>query len=181
MAKRWGILVSLVAVALTLVTFTGSILAAPPSPAPGPNYGFGFMGGVMLQRVASLLGITTDDIAAQLRQGKTLVQIGQTRNVSEQVLADTFVQPMKDELSLQTKYGYLTQEQAGARLQAQQDRVKDMVNATPGAQGTDGYGSGACPGVGLGGPGGMMGAGGMMGFGGQGGPGFGGRSMMGWQ
>ncbi len=181
MLKKWGVLGSLVVVAAMLFTFAGSVLAAPPSPTPGPGSGFGFMGGVTLQRVASLLGTTTDDVAAQLRQGKTLVQIAQAKNVSEQALTATITQPMKDQLALQTKYGYLTQEQADARLLAHQDRVKAMVNATPGAQGTDGNGSGTCPGVGLGGPGGMMGSGGMMGAGGQGGTGFAGRGMMGWR
>jgi len=174
MLKKVGILGGLALVALLLVTFTGSALAAPP----GPNhYGFGFLDRVTLQRVATLLGATPADLTAQLQQGKTLAALAQAKGVAEQTLADMILQPFKDRLALQVKYGYLTQEQADALLQAQQARVKDLITATPGTNAENGFGG--CHGSGWGGPGGMMGTG-MTGFGGQGMMGTGGSGMMGW-
>ncbi|MDP2935727.1 MAG: hypothetical protein Q8O86_04465 [Dehalococcoidia bacterium] len=81
--------------------------------------------------------------------------------------SDTLLQPFKDQLALQSKYGYVTQQQADARLQYEQGRVKDLINTAPGPNGNNGYGYGSCHGGGWGGFGGMMGS-------------FGGRGMMGW-
>lgn len=168
MAKKLAVLGSLVLVALMLVTFTGMALAQPPTPTV-PYRGFGIMGGVTLQQVADLLGTTPTEVAAQLREGKTLAQIAQAKGVTEQALTDAILKPFKDRLALQVKYGYLTQEQADAWLQQQQTWIKEHISTAPGA------GNGWCPmlGGGWGGFGGMMGPRGMMSFGG--------RGMMGWQ
>lgn len=171
MVKKLGMLGGLVLVAVLLVTFAGSALAAPPDPPAGPGYtGFGFLDRVSLQRVATLLGTTPADLTAQLQQSKTLVQLAQAKGVNEQTLSDTILQPFKDRLALQVKYGYLTQEQADASLQSQQARVKELITTVPGSSTGTGYGS--CHDGGFGGPVGMMGGGGRTGFGG--------RGMMGW-
>ncbi len=179
MNRKLGILGVLTAVALLVVTFAGSALAAPPTPTPGPsNYGFGFLDQVTLQRVATLLGTTSDDVAGQLQQGQTLAQIAQAKNVTSQALTDTLLQPTKDQLDLQVKYGYLTQDQANTTLQNQQTRVNNLINTAVGQYGNNGdNGYGPYGGGMMGGSGGMMGPGGfggmMNGFGGMMG-GFGG-------
>lgn len=161
MSRKPGILGVLTAVMLLVVTFTGSALAAPPNPTPGPsNYGIGFMDGATLQRVATLLGTTTDDVVAQLQQGQTLVQIAQAKSVTDQALTDTLIQPVKDQLDLQVKYGYMSQDQANAMLQVQQTRVNNLINTAIGPSGGNGYGYGPYGG-------GMMGSGGWGGFGGM--------------
>lgn len=171
MAKRIGILGGLALIALVLVTFTGSALAAPPSPTPGPSYyGFGFLDRVTLQRVADVLGTTANDVAAQVQQGQTLAQIAQAKGVSEKALTDAILQPIKDRLALQVKYGYLTQGQADTRLQYEEVRVKELISTTPGSYGDNGYGyGGGCHG-GWGGFGSMMGSA----------VGYGRWGMMGW-
>ncbi len=164
MSKKLGILSGLALVALLVLTFAGSALAAPPSPTPSPNYGFGFLDRATLQRVATTLGTTSEDIVAQLQKGKTLLQIAQAGNVTEQALTDTLLQPTRDQLSLQVKYGYLTQDQADARLQYEQRRINDLINVAPGSNGSNGYGP---YGGMMGSSGGMMGSGGRGGFGGM--------------
>lgn len=183
MVRKLGILGGLIAAAILLVAFAGTALAAPPTPGPGQNnYGYGLMDRVTLQRVATALKTTPEDITAQLQQGKTLAQIAQAKNVGEQALIDTLLQPIKDQLALNVKYGYMTQELADTHLKNQQDRIKQLVETVPGANGDDGYGSchaamGSYGAGMMGGAGGMMGGSGMMGgFGGMMG-GFGG--MMG--
>ncbi len=97
---------------------------------------------------------------------KTLAQIAQAKGVSEKALTDAILQPSKDRLDLQVKYGYLTQAQADARLQYEEARVKDLISTSPGPYGDYSYGSGwSCHGGG--GRGGTMG-------------GFGGRGVTGW-
>lgn len=200
MSRKLGILGVLAAVALLVVGLTGSALAAPPTPTPGTsNYGFGFLDRVTLKRVATLLRTTTDDVTGQLQQGQTLAQIAQARDVTSQSLTDTLLQPVKDQLDLQVKYGYLSQDQANTRLQYEQTRVGNMINTSvgPNTDNANSYGpnGGGMMGgfgdtMGSGGWGGlsgmMNGFGGMMGnfgnmmngFGGMMG-GFGGRGMMG--
>ena len=157
MTKKLGALGSLALVALLLVTFTGTALAQPPTPT-GPYYGLGFLDRVTLQRVANVLGTTASDVWSQLQQGKTLSQIAQAKGVSEKAVTDAILQPTRDRLALQVKYGYLTQAQADARLQYEEDRVKELISTTPGAYGENDYGYGwGCHG---GGWGGMMGYGG---------------------
>jgi len=119
MSRKLGILGSVLLVTLVFVTFAGTALAQPPTPTPpGRGYGLGFLDRVTLQRAATLLGTTPADLAAQLQQGKSLAQLAQAKGVTEQALTDNILQPIKDQLALQVKYGYLTQEQADARLQA---------------------------------------------------------------
>lgn len=166
MLKKVRMLGGLGLVALLLVIFTRSAMAAPPAPGAGPGYrGFGFLDRVALQRVASLLGTTPADLTAQVQQGKTVAQIAQTKGVAEQAVVDTILQPFKDRLAIQVKYGYVTQAEADASLQAQQERVSQLIATVPGPDAGTGYG--LCHGGGSGGLGGMMGPGGMFGTGGM--------------
>lgn len=169
MKKRLGILGGIALVALLTLTFAGTALAHPPTPNATPRgygYGVGLLDRVTLQRVADLLGITADEVADQRREGKALAEIAQAQGVAEEALTDTILAPFKDWLTLQVKYGYLTQEQADARLRFQEARVKELISTTPGPFRGRGYGRGYGWGHGWGGFGGMMG-------------GFGGWRMMG--
>ncbi len=190
MVKRLGILGGVAIIGILLVMFAGSVLAAPPTPTPGQGNGFRLLDRVTLQRVATLLGTSPDDVSTQVQQGKTLLQVAQAKNVTEQALTDLILQPFKDRLTIEVKYGYLTQQQADATLQARRSRTKDLINATPGANGNS-NGDGGCHGSDSGGAGGMMGSegtggmmgsglySGMMGSGGTGATNFGGQGMMG--
>ena len=160
MRKKIGVLGGLALVAFLLVTLAGTALAQPPAPTT-QNYGFGFLDRVTLQRVANLLGTTPVEVTTQLQGGKTLAQLAQAKEVTEQALTDTILQPVKDQLALQVKYGYLTQEEADARLQYEQTRTRELINTGFTSSPEDGYGP--WQGRGFGGPGGMMGGfGGMM-------------------
>lgn len=168
MSKRAGILGVLAAVTLLVVGLTGSALAATPTPTPGTgNYGFGFLDQVTLKRVATLLGTTADNITGQLQQGQTLAQIAQAREVTSQTLTDTVLQPIKDQLDLQVKYGYLSQDQADNRLQYEQTRVGNIINTAIGSNADNSNGYGPNGGGMMGGFGGTMGSGARGGLGGM--------------
>lgn len=168
MGRKLGILGVLAAVALLLVGLTGSALAAPPTPTPGTtNNSFGFLDRVTLKRVATLLGTTPEDVAGKLQQGQTLAQIAQAREVTSQALTDTLLQPVRDQLDLQVKYGYLSQDDANARLEYEQTRVSNIISTPIGQNSNNAYGYGPNGGGMMGGSGGMMGSGGWGGFGGM--------------
>lgn len=164
---RLKLLGSIVTVVLLTATLATTAFAAPPTPSPRSNapgpYGYGYLGGYDLDRVAKILDMTRDDIISQLQQGKSLVQVAQSKNKTEQDLIDVLLAPEKDMIQLRVKYGYLTQEQADYSLQQTTDRIKAAINATGTGSGY-GYGYGNGYGWGCGGFGGTMGGfGGMMG------------------
>ncbi|MDP2661505.1 MAG: hypothetical protein Q8R28_12330 [Dehalococcoidia bacterium] len=168
MSRKSGMLGVLAAVALLVVALTGSALAAPPTPTPGTsNYGVGYLDQITLKRVATLLGTTPEDVIGKLQQGQTLAQIAQAREVTSQALTDTLLQPVKDQLDLQVKYGYLNQDDANTRLEEEQNRVSTIVNTAIGQNGNNGYGYGQYGGGMMGGFGGTMGSSGWGGLGGM--------------
>lgn len=140
-----------------------------PRATPGP-FGYGGMMGWMYgdglgadwhaqmqSVVAKSLGMSVDDLNAQLRQGKTIAQIAQSKEVSLTKLRDDVLAAEQAFVQQAVKDGRLTQAQADAIVQ----HMSAMANywganggGCPGWTGTAGYGFG---------PGGMMG-----GFGGTG-------------
>ncbi|MDP3064347.1 MAG: hypothetical protein Q8O40_14220 [Chloroflexota bacterium] len=156
----------------------------------GDASGYGMMGGggmgladqVTLTRVAGVLGISADDLLAQLKEGKTVAQVAEAKGVSTDTVADTILAPEAEILTVRVKYGYLTQEQADSILAQAAQRVEQMLTIVhsgltgerPAAGQGDEHGHGGM--MGGSSSGGMMGgasSGGMMGGGNSGG-------MMGW-
>lgn len=148
--------------------------------AGGGHMGGGYLGGVNLGRVAKLLGITSDELTAQLRDGASLAQVAQGYGVTEEQLVNTLVEPYQARLEVQVRYGYLTQEEADKLLSLARESAQTTISQTnvlPRAynapNSTQGQGTNTPSRGGVGyGPGGMMG-----GYGGGTTGGFGG--MMG--
>lgn len=118
------------------------------------------------EAVASLLGMTAQEIEAQLEQGKSLVEIAAAKGVSEDKVVATILDPMKQYMQQQVTNGTWTQAQMDSHLKVAEQHVRQLMNV----KGNDAdYG-------GCGSNGGMMGSnGGMMG----GGRGIGGGGIMG--
>ena len=173
-----GLLVALAIPAVGL----GTALAQDPTPTPTPDStdtwcggaggmmgGMGFMHGGLfganLDRLATTLGITTDELTAQLKEGKTLKQIAEAKGVSESTLVETILAPIRDRMQLMVKNGYITEQQASDHLAAIQQQVETLIGQ-PLPQGGTHQGNGWHQGM-MGGNG-MMGGGMMGGYGNQG-------------
>lgn len=102
------------------------------------------------QAVAALLGMTTQEIEAQLEQGKSLAEIAASKGVSEDQLVAVIIDPMKQFMQQQVTGGYWTQAQMDSHLKQAEQHIRQLVNATG-----NGAGYGGCGGYG--GVNGMMG------------------------
>ena len=119
--------------------------ATPPATCPncgaatgqqgrGPMQGGGMGWGSMMydddSAVASLLGLTPTEIAAQRRAGKSLAQIAEAKGVSKDKLVETILADRKAALDERVKAGALTADQAKAMLANMETMVRAMVDNT---------------------------------------------------
>ncbi len=114
----------------------GVVSAATPTPTPatpaycGPGGGFRF-GGILVDDVISkLLGMTADQIRTLRQEGKSLVQIAATKNVTEKQLVDAINAYKKTAVQNRVTAGTLTQDQANLILQQMQQQTTQAVNRT---------------------------------------------------
>jgi len=102
----------------------------PGGPGGGPHRGFGFRGGFGLDTAAKAIGVTTDALLAELKDGKTIADVAKAKNVDVQKVIDAMVAGMTTEIDEQVKAGRLTAEQA-ARIKANLDEmITNQVNGT---------------------------------------------------
>ncbi len=78
--------------------------------------------------LARQLGLTSDELTAQVKNGKTLAQIAQEKGVAVKDLAATMETTMKAGLAQAVKDGKLTQEQADLMLQHMDGQYEWMIN-----------------------------------------------------
>ncbi|MBU2609273.1 MAG: hypothetical protein KKF26_08150 [Chloroflexi bacterium] len=165
------------------------------------NYSGAYIDGPTLVRVAEALGLTPEELNTDLQTGETLAEIARDQNVPEDTVIAAIIAPYAEQLKLQVRYGYLTQEQADALLETAREHASSLLEQNLSSTGEnadwwqemEGYcgstmgnygdstGYGGMMGGGMmgnygGGYGGMMG-GGMMG--GQYGQGYGSGGMVG--
>ncbi len=175
MSKKWLAVIGAAALAGLLLAGMASLaLAQGPQPGQGTpvpgfgwgcgGYGYGMMGSgwnmpqAMWEAAAKTLGLTTDQLAAEFRAGKTLSQVAKEHNVEMATLQKAVTDAQKATLDKGVADGWLTQKQADLML----DHMNDMWQAF----GDSGFGPGWMMGPGWGPVRGMMGWGrGMMGWG----------------
>lgn len=150
------LMVSMAAVALLALGTAASAAAAPPSQGWGPGghwWGYGgsygnpdYSANPMLKALADKLGMSANDLASELRGGKSVVEVAATKNVAEQTLMDLLMAPVIDSLKLRVQYGYMTQQQADAAQKYESDRIRYMLNQKGflGMPGWGGYMMGHC-------------------------------------
>jgi hypothetical protein len=112
------------------------------------EYSAAFCGGglvmndtVTLQRVATTLGITYDQLVTDLQNGQTIAFIATAQKVDLSKVIDTVVAAQTDMVNVLVKYGYINQDQANAIIANLRTRVESVLSATTPA-GTSGYGFG---------------------------------------
>ena len=141
MQRRWVSLVSGVTLAVALVggVVVGPVRAqgvAPPrgeATAQGPQHG---PRGQMLQAVSNLLGMTPDQLRAELQGGRSLAQIAAERGIDEATLMQTISASVRARLDEAVAAGRLTPEQADARFARLQQRLGQWITAPQPAAGT---------------------------------------------
>jgi len=104
-----------------------------PLPAP-PSFGFGHRGfGIRENKIdaaAEALGITTDELMTELRDGASIADVAKAKNVDVNKVIDAIVNDAKAKLDAAVKDGDLTQEEADKVQEDLEARVTDLVNNT---------------------------------------------------
>ena len=105
--------------------------------------------------LAKSLGLTSDELYAEVNSGKTLTQVGEEKGVSRADLLAALESAHKDNLAQAVTDGYITQEQADRILTQMSGRYEWMLDSAGygmmggayGPQGAGGnFGPGACHG-----------------------------------
>jgi hypothetical protein len=164
MGKRTKWLAGALMLAAVLAIGVGATVALAATPASnqgtqtycGLGGGFRF-GGTLVDEVAKVIGMTSDQIRDMRQDGKSLVQIAATKNVTEQKLVEAIMAFKKAEVQKKVAAGTITQDQADLMLQRMQENTVNAVNRTStGPFGGQGNGranrsAGDCTGQGRGG------------------------------
>jgi hypothetical protein len=125
-----------------------------PDGGPGRGHrgpGMGMGGG--LDTVASVLGLTADEVRTAVEGGQTIAQLAEANGSSAQAVIDALVAEVTAHFDEEVAAGEHTQEDADARIADATTRITDMVNNTP----AGGLGGPGGPGGRGHGPGGMDG------------------------
>lgn len=107
------------------------VIAALEAAGPGGMHGGRGMGGPMFGRldgVATLLGLTTDELRTELQAGSTLAAVAEAHGKTAQDVIDVLVQEVKDHFADEVASGEHTQDEADARIAEATTRITDMVN-----------------------------------------------------
>ncbi|MFB5269975.1 hypothetical protein ACE41H_24775 [Paenibacillus enshidis] len=97
----------------------------------GGMMGGGMMGGGMFgnsQELATLLGLTADELKSAIKEGSSLADIAEEQNVDVDDVIDLLVSSMTKKLDAQLEEGKLTDKQYEARKTELENRVTKMVN-----------------------------------------------------
>lgn len=83
---------------------------------PGRGHGHGFLGEAELQAAADTLGMTTDELSAEIQNGKTLQDLADAAGVDLQVVQDAIkaahAEEMRQRIEQAVTDGTMTQEKA---------------------------------------------------------------------
>jgi hypothetical protein len=82
------------------------------------------------EEVATLLGMTAEQIQAERLAGKSLAQIADAKGISEDKLISTILDAKKADLAALVADGKLTQAQMDLMVEHMQTQVKTMVERT---------------------------------------------------
>ncbi len=123
-------LIGLVIVTLVLLVAgsAASVLAHGPDDSTAAGYSGVYLDSPTLVRLAQTLGLTPEELSSHLQSGETLAEIAQEQNIPEDTVIAAIVAPYTEQLKLQMRYGYLTQEQADALLIEAQEHARTLVN-----------------------------------------------------
>ncbi|MCA1292171.1 hypothetical protein LBW89_03955 [Paenibacillus sp. alder61] len=99
---------------------------------PGGKGGFGGRGGTHLDKegIASLLGVTADELKTGLRAGKSLATLADENGVSQQSVVDLVTSELTAALDKRLADGKITQTEYDSRKAGLADQALEIVNGT---------------------------------------------------
>jgi hypothetical protein len=114
---------------------SGTVFAQRTATTPGTEvvvdyHGPHFLNPTTLQQVSQLLGISPEELTTRLQQGESLLDIAQSQGVSEEQLVATVLGPQEERLQAMVENGFLTAEQAEARLEWQREHVLEVIHVS---------------------------------------------------
>jgi hypothetical protein len=154
--SKWTVALAIAVALMTALVLTGGVRAQTNTPSPadvtstyqcpmgGAMLGFGQhrgggggMGpgaGMRMGATASLvtvaaekLGMTVDELAAELRAGKTIEELAQAKGVAVQEIVDTVLALRAERLKALVDAGTITQAQADAMLAQMKTQLQERV------------------------------------------------------
>ena len=144
MSKKVVIVMALMA-ALTLTALAGAGLAFAQGPTPpasgcgcggwgmrsgwGGGSGRGWYGMGLIDALADLTGLEPADLYAELREGKTLLEVAEDHDFSAEQLAEAAISSRAQVLQQRVEAGYLTQEQADWMLEHMREEMLEHLEA----------------------------------------------------
>ena len=84
--------------------------------------------GVISETIQKLLGMSREEIQEERKEGNSLLEIAQSKDVTAEELTETIMEAKKDRLEEAVKEGCLTQEQADERLELMEERIEEKIN-----------------------------------------------------
>ena len=124
-------------IAVAAFSLVGTANAKSPSPIRSQAQMMitdGDCGRPDLSNVASVLGLSTDQLRTQLQSGKSLADIAKAQSVDVAKVIDAIVTDIKTKLATEVASGEHTQAEVDAKLAQITARVTEMVNnGRPGA------------------------------------------------
>ena len=88
---------------------------------------------VGLDAAAEVLGLSFDELRAQLESGSSLAQIAAGRGIEESELIDAILTPVVAQIERAVERGGLSEEEAAERLGKATERVSEAIQKVPGA------------------------------------------------
>ena len=87
--------------------------------------------GPKLEAAAQALGVSTDELREQLRDGKTLAQVAEDRDVGKQKVIDAMVAEATARIDEKVQTGDITTEQANERKAELEEHITTLVDEGP--------------------------------------------------
>lgn len=123
--------IRLIAMAVVILTLLVVGAAAPALSHSGDSdatsYTGAYIDGPTMVRLAEALGLTADELSSHLKSGENLADIAREQSVPTEALINAIVTPYAEQLQLQVRYGYLTQEQADALLETAREHANSLL------------------------------------------------------
>jgi hypothetical protein len=94
----------------------------------GRRDGWGRHGGFSFDTAANAIGISTDELAQELRSGKSIADVARAKNVNPQKVVDVLVDQFRQRLDREVASGRYTRAEADQILAQGRTRMTDMVN-----------------------------------------------------
>jgi hypothetical protein len=95
-------------------------------PGPGGHGGFG-RGRFNLEVVAEALGVTTEELRTQLRDGSTIAEVAEAEGVDIETVKAAMLDAFRTHEQEHVTSGRLTQDQADANVAAFEERLDELV------------------------------------------------------